>query len=288
MDKRVSSPQLIRSPLSSIINLSRPTSEERPPEDEIYNASPIDTDLAIIPTEYGNENEIPQLQLAQEIHIQSPGINRIHIRTSRSQSLEVHYPTQLDTIVEVSTKASSRDNIRLQRSQSLDEGRLQSRLFQTSSSNDGLNYRPIIAQYPKQPLDQPPERITTPPNVPRFNTIAASIYHIPSPSRTLRERLDGRPSPERLSWIRQTSGLPPGAVMRAGNGTLVSGLWQAPPSGHTGNNRCGGFDLSRNPFDRPSPLNMHPTTPMRSIYPVDLEAGQRNKRKTSRKRWRRV
>lgn len=288
MDKGVSSPQLVRSPLSSIINLSRPTSEERPPEDDIYNALPIDPGQSIIPREYGDENEIPQLQVAQEIHIRSPEINRIHVRTSRSQSLDVYYPTQLDTITEVSTKASSGDNIRQQRSQSLDEGRLQSRFFQTSSSNDGANYLPIITQYPKQPLDDPPERVTTPPNVPRFNTIAASIYHIPSPSRTLRERLDGRPSPERLSWIRQTSGLPPGAVMRASNGSLVSGLWQVPSSGHTGDHRHSGFSVSRNPFDHPSPLNMHPATLPRIINPRDLEAGQRNPQKSTRGRRSRV
>lgn len=283
MDKGVSNPQLIRSPLSSILNLSRPTSEERPPEDDIYNALPINIDHSSPSLVYGTENEVPQ-----ETTTQLPEFNQIHVRTSRSQSLDVHYPTQLDTIAEVSIKSSSRDNIRPQRSQSLDQARLQSRLFQTSTSNDGLNYLPIITQYPKQPFNHPPERVTTPPNVPRFNTIAASIYHIPSPTRTLRERLDGRPSPERLSWIRQTSGLPPGAVMRAGNGTLVSGLWQAPSSGHTGSNRHSGFDLSRNPFNRPGPLNMHPTNQARAAHPRDLGAEQREKKKSNRKRCRRV
>ena len=116
-----------------------------------------------------------------------------------------------------------------------------SRFFKNSSSSASSNAIPqpdTEVKYPTIPAGQPPPRMPTPPGLPTFNTPAASAYRLPSPSSSFRDLFRLHRTPEESNWLAQTSGLPPGAVMRAEDGTIVRGRWRPTQSGHTGHVRA--------------------------------------------------
>ncbi|KAI4180830.1 MAG: hypothetical protein L6R41_006988 [Letrouitia leprolyta] len=100
-----------------------------------------------------------------------------------------------------------------------------------------------------EPQFSPPERMPTPPGLPRFNTPEAVNYRLPSPHASLRDKIRRRQTPEQIAYRRQTSHLPPGVVMRGENGELIRGRWRRGGlSGHTGYGTQG--DLETHPFNR--------------------------------------
>ncbi|KAL8729405.1 MAG: hypothetical protein Q9181_005015, partial [Wetmoreana brouardii] len=120
-----------------------------------------------------------------------------------------------------------------------------------SSSKSSLSSLPdeTIQPIPNTPTHDPPERMPTPPGLPRFNTPEAISYRLPSPHLSFREHFRRHPTPEQVIYERQTSHLPPGVVMRGEGGELIRGRWrQGGHSGHTGYGRQGALDS--HPFNR--------------------------------------
>ena len=120
----------------------------------------------------------------------------------------------------------------------------------TSSSKSSLSAQDGTSQWiPNVPQYDPPERMPTPPGLPKFNTPEAINYRLPSPRLSIREKFHRHPTPEEVEYRRQTSRLPPGVVMRGENGELIRGKWrQGGHSGHTGYGTQGA--LENHPFNR--------------------------------------
>ena len=103
----------------------------------------------------------------------------------------------------------------------------------------------LVAQ-PNRPLQPPPVRSSTPPNLPRFGTPEACNYRLPRPARTTdkkkkkkkkkKQQQSRSPSstPDVREWRRQTVGLPKNVIMRGDDGTLVKGKFVPTQSGHNG------------------------------------------------------
>lgn len=204
------------------------------------------------------------------VAIQPPAIERF-----QTQSLldpNVHHPHLLDTITERSslpTLRSQHPSIRSlqQRTPSATTLRLRTSTLHkksfsvsdvptpihspsdcsTKSSISSQNY--TIEALPNQPVADPPERMPTPPGLPKFNTPEAINYRLPSPQLTFREKFRRHPTPEEITYHRQTAHLPPGVVMRGEGGELIRGRWrQGGLSGHTGYGNQGALDA--HPFNR--------------------------------------
>ncbi|KAI4166958.1 MAG: hypothetical protein LQ343_007605 [Gyalolechia ehrenbergii] len=123
------------------------------------------------------------------------------------------------------------------------------RALNSSSECSGSLQDKIIHPIIHEPQYDPPERMPTPPGLPRFNTPEAINYRLPSPHCSLREKLRRHPTPEQIEYRRQTSHLPPGVVMRGENGELIRGRWRkGGQSGHTGYGTQGA--LETHPFNR--------------------------------------
>ncbi|KAL8716899.1 MAG: hypothetical protein Q9225_005810 [Loekoesia sp. 1 TL-2023] len=135
-----------------------------------------------------------------------------------------------------------------------------------SSSKSSLSLHGETGQpIPNTPQYDPPERMPTPPGLPKFNTPEAINYRLPSPQLSFREKFRRRPTPEQIEYRRQTSHLPPGVVMRGENSELIRGRWrQGGHSGHTGYGTQGA--LENHPFNR---------APMAQIAGEDEGAGVR-------------
>ncbi|KAL8966902.1 MAG: hypothetical protein Q9183_003162, partial [Haloplaca sp. 2 TL-2023] len=118
----------------------------------------------------------------------------------------------------------------------------------SESSLLSQNYQ-LTHLIPNAPIKDPPERSATPPGLPTFNTPAAINYRLPSPKLSFRQRFSPHPSPEEVTYKRQTSHLPPGVVMRGEGGELIRGRWrQGFQSGHTGYGTQG--QITNHPFTR--------------------------------------
>ncbi|KAL8765274.1 MAG: hypothetical protein Q9209_007596 [Squamulea sp. 1 TL-2023] len=117
----------------------------------------------------------------------------------------------------------------------------------SKSSFSSQNY--TIDALPNAPIQDPPERMPTPPDLPTFNTPEAINYRLPSPQLSFREKFRRHPTPEEITYHRQTAHLPPGVVMRGEGGELIRGRWrQGGHSGHTGYGNQGALDS--HPFNR--------------------------------------
>ncbi|KAL8900280.1 MAG: hypothetical protein Q9192_001152 [Flavoplaca navasiana] len=203
--------------------------------------------------------------------IQPPAIDRSQIQ-SLTLDPNIHHPHLLDTITERSslpTLRSQHPSIRSlqQRTPSATTLRvrtsaLHKKSFSVSdlpapipspsdssskSSISSQNY--TIENLHNAPVEDPPERMPTPPGLPTFNTPEAINYRLPSPQLTFREKFRRHPTPEEITYHRQTAHLPPGVVMRGEGGELIRGRWrQGGLSGHTGYGNQGALDS--HPFNR--------------------------------------
>ncbi|KAI4263088.1 MAG: hypothetical protein L6R42_001755 [Xanthoria sp. 1 TBL-2021] len=205
------------------------------------------------------------------VAIQPPALERSHTQ-SVNLDPNVHHPHLLDTITERSslpTLRSQHPSIRSlqQRTPSATTLRLRTsalhkKSFSVSdipapihsppdssskSSVSSQNY--TIETLPNAPIEDPPERMPTPPGLPKFNTPEAINYRLPSPHLSFREKFRRHPTPEEITYHRQTAHLPPGVVMRGEGGELIRGRWrQGGLSGHTGYGNQGALDA--HPFNR--------------------------------------
>ncbi|KAI4129149.1 MAG: hypothetical protein LQ338_002384 [Usnochroma carphineum] len=184
---------------------------------------------------------------------------------------DVHHPHLLDTITERSSRPTLRSYhpsiLSLRRdSPSLSTLRARTSALRkesfsladlpptprslASSSKSSLSLHDDTTHcLPNSPQYDPPERMPTPPGLPRFNTPEAINYRLPSPQLSFREKFRRHPSPAEIQYHRQTSRLPPGVVMRGENGELIRGRWkQGGLSGHTGYGTQG--VLESHPFTR--------------------------------------
>ena len=205
------------------------------------------------------------------VAIQPPAIDR-----SRIQSLtldpNIHHPHLLDTITERSslpTLRSQHPSIRSlqQRTPSATTLRVRTSALHkksfsvsdlpapipspsNSSSKSSVSSQDYtIENLHNAPLEDPPERMPTPPGLPTFNTPEAINYRLPSPQLTFRQKFRRHPTPEEITYHRQTAHLPPGVVMRGEGGELIRGRWrQGGLSGHTGYGNQGALDS--HPFNR--------------------------------------
>ncbi|KAL8649920.1 MAG: hypothetical protein Q9226_005367, partial [Calogaya cf. arnoldii] len=205
------------------------------------------------------------------VAIQPPALDR-----SQTQSVpldpNVHHPHLLDTITERSslpTLRSHHPSIRSLQQRTPSATTLRNRTSalhkksfsvsdipapipspSNSSSKTSLssqNY--TIETLPNAPIEDPPERMPTPLGLPRFNTPEAINYRLPSPQLSFREKFRRHPTPEEITYNRQTAHLPPGVVMRGEHGELIRGRWrQGGLSGHTGYGNQGALDS--HPFNR--------------------------------------
>ncbi|KAI4240451.1 MAG: hypothetical protein L6R40_005162 [Gallowayella cf. fulva] len=117
----------------------------------------------------------------------------------------------------------------------------------SKSSLSSENY--AVQALPNTPIHDPPDRMPTPPGLPKFNTPEAINYRLPPPQLGFREKFRRRPTPEEFQYRRQTAHLPPGVVMRGEEGELIRGRWRhGGHSGHTGYGAQG--RLENHPFNR--------------------------------------
>ncbi|KAL8669032.1 MAG: hypothetical protein Q9168_006356 [Polycauliona sp. 1 TL-2023] len=205
------------------------------------------------------------------VAIQPPPLER-----SLSQSVildpNVHHPHLLDTITERSslpTLRSQHPSIRSlqQRTPSATTLRVRTSALHkksfsvsdipapvpspsdSSSKSSVLSQNYTIDTAPNVPVHDPPERMPTPPGLPRFNTPEAINYRLPSPQLSFRDQFRRHPTPEQITYHRQTAHLPPGVVMRGEGGELIRGRWRTGGlSGHTGYGNQGALDS--HPFNR--------------------------------------
>jgi hypothetical protein len=199
----------------------------------------------------------------------SDGITkRTSILIESAPNHSIHLPTPLETITEQKSFATLRSRTsffsvrqkpslpilqlrrgptastngsgtaRRKRSFSFDDltfTRYRNRIFKSSTStSDSIALADTTVNYPVLPKDDPPTRIPTPPGLPSFNTPAAASYRLPAPHVRLRDLVRGKRTPEVKQYRAQTSRLPPGALMRGPDGTIVRGRFRPPQSGHTG------------------------------------------------------
>ncbi|KAI4205094.1 MAG: hypothetical protein LQ350_000721 [Teloschistes chrysophthalmus] len=121
--------------------------------------------------------------------------------------------------------------------------------LKSSRSSESLILNGTIRPNPNTPTHDPPERMPTPPGLPKFNTPEAINYRLPSPQTSFRQKFRRHPTPEQIVYRRQTSHLPPGVVMRGERGELIRGRFkQGGLSGHTGYGTQGA--LEKHPFNR--------------------------------------
>ena len=151
----------------------------------------------------------------------------------------IHYPTALDTITEKTSRSTIRLAAAARTKKSFSHDDIcwitrKAKFWKSSDSSLGDSLRHHTIDYPKRPPRRPPARQPTPPRLPSFNTIAASEYRLPPPELRFRDIFRVSPSPAEMEYIRQTTGLPRGALMRSDDGTLVKGRWRPDQSGHTG------------------------------------------------------
>lgn len=183
----------------------------------------------------------------------------------------IHHPHFLDTITERSSRPTLRSHHHSitslrQHSPSISTLRARSlalhkesfsltdlptpaaRALVSSSECSSLLQDKISQPTIHEPQFDPPERMPTPPGLPRFNTPEAANYRLPSPHASFRDKIRGRQTPEQIAYRRQTSHLPPGVVMRGENGELIRGRWRkGGQSGHTGYGTQGA--LETHPFN---------------------------------------
>ncbi|KAL9001287.1 MAG: hypothetical protein Q9169_000178 [Polycauliona sp. 2 TL-2023] len=203
--------------------------------------------------------------------IQPPPLQR-SLTQSAILDPNVHHPHLLDTITERSslpTLRSQHPSIRSlqQRTPSATTLRLRTSALHKksfsvsdipapipspseSSSKASISSQDyVVDTLPNAPIQDPPERMPTPPGLPRFNTPEAINYRLPSPQLSFREKFRRHPTPEEITYHRQTAHLPPGVVMRGEGGELIRGRWrQGGLSGHTGYGNQGA--LNSHPFNR--------------------------------------
>ncbi|KAL8693266.1 MAG: hypothetical protein Q9218_001867 [Villophora microphyllina] len=196
------------------------------------------------------------------------------IKSSPSAGLDpnVHHPHLLDTITERSslpTLRSHHPSIRSLHRASPSISTLRARTSALRKESFSLADLPVIAPsslkssqssesstqdktmqpIPNTPTHDPPERMPTPPGLPKFNTPEAINYRLPSPQIGFRQKFHRHPTPEQIVYRRQTSHLPPGVVMRGEHGELIRGKYkQGGLSGHTGYGTQG--VLENHPFTR--------------------------------------
>ncbi|KAL9585636.1 MAG: hypothetical protein Q9203_004166 [Teloschistes exilis] len=196
------------------------------------------------------------------------------IKSSPSRAIDtnIHHPHLLDTITERSslhTLRSHHPSIKSLQRGSPSVSTLRARTLALRKESFSLADLPAIAPSslksshsaeslilngtmrpnPNTPTHDPPERMPTPPGLPKFNTPEAISYRLPSPQTSFRQKFRRHPTPEQIVYRRQTSQLPPGVVMRGEHGELIRGRWkQGGLSGHTGYGTQGA--LEKHPFTR--------------------------------------
>ena len=236
MAKNASTSKENRAPLSDSTNTNSPlgSSELPPSDDPIYNAALFDlSPLSTRRASDENDRLDPRRTTSEPIPQNDQEL----------LPLDVHYPTILETITEVQSiepSIATGGKQSLIRSFSLDDIRnLKRKIWKSSSSSSCSRFTclPRASEYPKEPHTLPPDRSPTPPNLPTFNTPQAANYRLPPPDLSLREVLHISSPRAYQDWVRQTSNLPRGAIMRNEDGVIVRGRWRAMPSGHTGSAR---------------------------------------------------
>ncbi|KAL8667047.1 MAG: hypothetical protein Q9202_000969 [Teloschistes flavicans] len=188
---------------------------------------------------------------------------------SRAIDTDIHHPHLLDTITERSslhTLRSHHPSVKSLHRESPSVSTLRARTLALRKESFSLADLPVIPPslkssqssepsildetirpIPNTPTHDPPERMPTPPGLPKFNSPEAINYRLPSPQKSFRQKFRRHPSPEEIAYRRQTSHLPPGVVMRGENGELIRGRWkQGGLSGHTGYGTQGA--LEKHPF----------------------------------------
>ncbi|KAL8911572.1 MAG: hypothetical protein Q9171_003286 [Xanthocarpia ochracea] len=250
-------------------------------EQPVYSAIPNgnwDASVADITPPPNNTSNKPKKKRSRKgkakstsppVAIHPPALERIQ---STPLDPNVHHPHLLDTITERSSLPTLRSHHPSNRSLQqrtpsastlrIRTSALHKKSFSVSdlpapipsppdsSSKSSLSSQNnTVEALPNVPIQGPPERMPTPPGLPKFNTPEAINYRLPSPQVRFRERFRRNPTPEVTQYHRQTAHLPPGVVMRGEGGELIRGRWrQGGLSGHTGYGNQGALDS--HPFNR--------------------------------------